>query len=478
MRLNIIGVSSTLIAAIALVPSICAGLGSFPTKLVGPISSTVGNPAKQGLAVGLSADGKTAIVGAPTETSLGAAMIYVMDGPSWQLQAKLVGLSLDTRSNQGSSVALSADGNTAIVGGYSDDADALALGAGAAWVFTRDSGGVWTQQGPLLRGNDAVNASLQGWSAALSADGNTAIVGGPGDNTSTGAAWIYTRTSGVWTQQGPKLVGSNFTGAPKQGIAVAISADGNTAIVGGSEDNGSVGAAWVYTRSSGLWMQQGAKLVGSPFVGAPEQGISVALSADGNTAIVGGRFDADPVGAAWVYTRSGGIWSQQGNKLVGAGAAGGANQGRSVALSADGNTALVGGPNDNSGVGAAWLFTRTGGSWAQQGSKRVGNLALQTSAQGSAVALSSNASAALIGGPGDFSQNGAAWVFTSPPCTLDVDGNNTIDALTDGLIIIRAMLGLTGTSVTSGAIGGSASRSTWAQIQPYLNGNCGTNFAP
>ena len=58
------------------------------------------------------------------------------------------------------------------------------------------------------------------------------------------------------------------------------------------------------------------------------------------------------------------------------------------------------------------------------------------------------------------------------------DGNNSIDALTDGLLILRAMFGLTGTSVTGGAVGGGATRATWAQIRPYLNGNCGTSFAP
>lgn len=62
-------------------------------------------------------------------------------------------------------------------------------------------------------------------------------------------------------------------------------------------------------------------------------------------------------------------WVQQGNKLVGIGAGGNADQGFSVAISADGNTAIVGGPNDSSGVGAAWVFTRTGGVWSQQGNK-------------------------------------------------------------------------------------------------------------
>ncbi|MEP6701502.1 MAG: hypothetical protein ABJB04_00840 [Betaproteobacteria bacterium] len=65
-----------------------------------------------------------------------------------------------------------------------------------------------------------------------------------------------------------------------------------------------------------------------------------------------------------------------------------------------------------------------------------------------------------------------------PRCTLDIDDNGSIDALTDGLILIRAMLGLTGTAVTQGAAGTDAMRSTWSAIRAYLNGNCGANFAP
>jgi Divergent InlB B-repeat domain len=120
-------------------------------------------------------------------------------------------------------------------------------------------------------------------------------------------------------------------------------------------------AAWVYTRSNGVWTQQGM-LVGTGAVGNAFQGRSVSLSADGNTAIVGGYGDSGTgiggIGAAWVYTRSGGVWTQQGNKLVGTGAVGNAYQGISVALSADGNTAIVGGPYDNSLIGAAWVFVQ------------------------------------------------------------------------------------------------------------------------
>jgi hypothetical protein len=95
----------------------------------------------------------------------------------------------------------------------------------------------FTQQGPKLVGTGASGKPGQGWSVALSADGNTAIVGDPGDNASIdsgiGAAWVYTRNNGVWTQQGSKLVGNDATVLlSQQGFSVSLSGDGNTAIVG------------------------------------------------------------------------------------------------------------------------------------------------------------------------------------------------------------------------------------------------------
>jgi hypothetical protein len=112
----------------------------------------------------------------------------------------------------------------------------------------------------------------------------------------------------------------------------------------------------VFTRAGGVWTQQGTKLTGTGETGAGRFGSSVALSADGNTALIGGYADNGNVGAAWVFTRAGGVWTQQGAKLTGTGETGGGVFGNSVALSADGNTALIGGPQDNSGVGAAWVF--------------------------------------------------------------------------------------------------------------------------
>jgi hypothetical protein len=208
--------------------------------------------------------------------------------------------------------------------------------------------------------------------------------------------------SAQFSQQGPKLVGTGAVVINEFGIlSVAVSGDGNTAIVGIFEDNDFAGAAWVFTRSAGVWSQQGAKLVGTGAIGPGGQGYSVALSGDGNTAIVGGPNDDDGAGAAWVFTRSAGVWTQQA-KLVGTGAVGsfgGANQGQSVSLSGDGNTAIVGGPNDNDFAGAAWVFTRSAGVWSQQGAKLVGTDA--TGIQGYSVALSGDGNTAIVGVPFD-----------------------------------------------------------------------------
>ena len=139
-------------------------------------------------------------------------------------------------------------------------------------------------------------------------------------------------------QRGQPRTGSGEGGEGYFGASVALSADGSTALIGAPADDGGVGAAWVFTRSGSTWSQQGEKLTGRgelvlhPPPGQPPLGsepccivqsdgfgAGVALSADGNTALIGAPVDDGGVGAAWVFTRSGSTWSQQGEKLTGAG---------------------------------------------------------------------------------------------------------------------------------------------------------------
>ena len=121
------------------------------------------------------------------------------------------------------------------------------------------------------------------------------------------------------------------------------------------------------------FLHQGEKLTASGLSGPYGYvGQSVALSADGNTALIGAPADGEYTGSAFVFTRSGSTWTQQGGRLTGGGTIGEAWFGESVALSSDGNTALIGGPSDNHAVGGAWVFTRSGSTWMQQGEKLVG----------------------------------------------------------------------------------------------------------
>ena len=103
--------------------------------------------------------------------------------------------------------------------------------------------------------SSAIFAALMD-SVALSSHGNTALIGGPGDDTGIGAAWVFLRPGKTWTQQGDKLTGRNEIGNGSFGSGVALASDGQTALIGGSENDNSqlpghnhFGVAWDFTRS-------------------------------------------------------------------------------------------------------------------------------------------------------------------------------------------------------------------------------------
>ena len=416
-----------------------------------------------GESVALSSDGETALIGGPGDggKNTGAAWVFTRSGETWTQVAELKAKSGEEvgEGNFGKSVALSADGSTALAGAFDDDS-----GAGAVWAFTR-SGNEWTQQGAKLlpKNGEESGGGDFGLSLALSAEGTTAVVGAPADNANAGAIWMFTRSATTWSQQGTKLTASGEAGKGQLGWSVALSSDGNTALVGARADNGSLGAAFAFTRSGTEWSQQGSKLTASGEAGNAEFGFAVALSANGNTGLIAADGDNSGAGAAWIYTRSGTSWTQQGAKLTGSGESGPAFMGESVALSGDGgtaliggprdnskggapgaawlfepklvggaeesgpgdfghsvalssegNTALVGAPDDNSGKGAVWVFTRSGSTWSQQGAKLIAKAGEEVGegALGWAVGLSSDGNTAFVGAPYDNSGRGAAWVFT------------------------------------------------------------------
>ena len=140
-------------------------------------------------------------------------------------------------------MALSNDGNTLIVSAYN-----------AATIFTR-TGTTWSQQG-----GDIDNSYFSVGGVALSGDGNLALVGEPMDTSGSpnavlagGGARVFTRKNGNWSAQGGLLTGSGAVGRGDglggfQGLAVALSTDGSTALITGPEDNAYAGATWVFTQ--------------------------------------------------------------------------------------------------------------------------------------------------------------------------------------------------------------------------------------
>ena len=339
---------------------------------------------------------------------------------SFASEAKLTVATAVANDHLGAGAALSADGNTVLLGAP-DQADGMTAKVGAAHVYTR-SGTMWNAV-QVLRAMDRATNELFGSAVALSADGQTALVAAEEEDdgkTNNGAVYVFIQSGGMWIQQA-KLVASDKDTGDRFGRSVALSSDGNVALIGASEQdegaNINNGAAYVFARSMGSWTER-KKLLANDMASAENLGQSVALSADGKTALVGAINEDDATltdnGAAYVFVESGGVWTQQ-DKLFAFEKAGASNFGSAVALSSDGNTALVGAQMQDVGglvdSGAGYVFRRMGTTWQQAAQISATDPAMGDQL-GSAAALSSDGEMALLGakfkGP---STAGAAYVF-------------------------------------------------------------------
>ncbi|MDD4931462.1 MAG: hypothetical protein PHG66_04960 [Candidatus Colwellbacteria bacterium] len=344
------------------------------------------------------------------------------------------------------------------------------------------SGGSGFVQNTKIIGSSALNPSLQGYSSALSRDGNTLAIGGQGDNGDIGAVWIYIRSGGVWTQQ-DKLVGTGNIGSSKQGSSLSLSDDGNTLSIGGSADDSGNGAVWIFTRTGGVWTQQD-KLIGTGNIGFANQGVSVSLSSNGDIVAIGGLSDDSGNGAVWIFTRTSGVWSQY-QKIVGTGNFGFANQGVSVSLSGDGSTLAFGGNFDSGGTGAVWVFVLIGGVWGQQNLISASS-ASPTAYQGSSVSLSDNGNVLVYGAPFDGSGGICYSINRTGPGVWDLPSimgsvfpvtnlGNSISISGDGSI---AIAGATISSIFNPDAGSSVvflnNAGTWTASQNLIGtGNIG-----
>jgi len=344
-------------------------------------------------------------------------------------EAKLTSVNATLQAGFGCSVSLNGDGNTALVGTFEDSTPA-ADRAGSAYVFVR-SGSSWSQQAKLMA-DDGADYDCFGWSVSLSADGNTALVGACNGDTpagqDAGSAYVFVRSGSSWSQQA-KLTADDGAAGDISGVSVSLSEDGTTALVGApSQPTAAVptGGAYVFVRSGGNWSQQ-AKLTADDGAEWDSFGVSVSLSRDGTTALVGAFLDDAPVGqdagSAYVFVRGGSSWSQQA-KLTADDAAEGDCLGSSVSLSGDGNTALVGAAGnhvvDPGGAEGAYVFVRNGSVWTQQVKlKAEGGVA--EDAFGCSVSLSWDGTTALIGAYVDDTPGG---IDAGSACLFQRSGSN------------------------------------------------------
>ncbi len=436
-------------------------------------ASNTGAGDRFGVAVALSADGSTLAVGANREGSAaigangsqaddsmqdaGAVYVFSRDGSTWQQVAYLKASNSGAGDGFGSSLALSSDGTTMVVGAPfeasaaigidGDQSDDSALRSGAIYVFSR-SGTSWAQQA-YLKGSNTDADDLFGVALALSADGNVLAVGAEGEDgfasgidgdqtdksaPEAGAVYVFSRSGSAW-QQRDYLKASNTEAFDHFGGSVALTPDGNTLAVGAYWEDGAggiegdqsdnsaknTGATYLFVHDGMAWQQQAyVKPAPDGGNGSDSFGTAVSLSADGHilavgavgdpsaaTGIDGDRADTSMAyaGAAYVFDRDGIAW-QQVAYLKASNTGAGDEFGQHIQLSASGDTLAVGAAleaGSTSGgddlapeAGAVYVFGKDATSWRQNAFVKATNVDA-SDRFGFSVALSSEGDTLVVG---------------------------------------------------------------------------------
>ncbi len=187
-------------------------------------------------------------------------------------------------------------------------------------VVSDDISGV--EQAKLLANDGEANINL-GFSVSVSNDGSVCVIGAPGGGATgsqAGAAYVYRRQNGVWSQEA-KLTASDGHSGDSFGYIVAISGDGATVSVSSVNDGDSGsnrGSVYVFVKSGSDWIQQ-TKLLPPAAEATTSYGISASLSSDGNTLAVGRHLEDSPTtdaGSVYIYVRTGAVWAEQAKLTV------------------------------------------------------------------------------------------------------------------------------------------------------------------
>jgi hypothetical protein len=344
-------------------------------------------------------DGSKAITSA---ADVGAVYVFVRDNSTWLEQAYIKASNAQPDTWFGTSIGLSADGNTLVIGARGESSNAggidgdqqntLAESAGAAYVFSR-AGAKWTQEA-YVKASDTRAHDGFGAGVATSGDGNTfAVATHPtasfGGTPNPSAVYVFARSGTTWQQFAevavPTIDPNPYYGYGSIAGSVAFSWDGTVLALGarGVDADASAtdeGAVVVLTRSDTGFATQSVVHPASPQPSA-FFGASVALSSDGSGLVVGAWGEGGNAGAAYVFRNAGGSFAQEA-RVTASSAGPGAYFGCSVAIANDGNTIAVGSFGETSGgsglgdatgtsyseSGAAYVYVRDpgGASWSQR----------------------------------------------------------------------------------------------------------------
>lgn len=376
--------------------------------------------------VSMSDDGTRVVVSAVNADAgavdTGASYVFVRSGTTWTQEAKLVA-SDKAAGDTIRYAVISPDGTRIAMGSHTADVSGV-TDAGAVYVFVR-SGTSWLQEAKLSA-SDKATSDYFGYALSFNQDGSTLVVSaycadaGP---VNAGAVYVFTRTNTVWTQNA-KLVANDRATNDYFGISVAISADGSRCVIGAYAADVSgiadAGAAYVFTKTVSTWVQE-AKLVTNDKATSDFHAMSVGIDSTGSRIILGSQLaDATDTGAAYIFSRSGTIWTQEA-KLLAADKAANAYFGTSVCLNSDSTRAYIGAYNETNttstdGKGAVYIFKRSGTIWSQEikltaSDKAAGDrfgVSVSTDKSGTRLAIG-----ASLSDPSAIASAGAAYIFST-----------------------------------------------------------------
>lgn len=353
-----------------------------------------------GLSVSLSS--QRALVGAYGENAFrGAAYIFVDENGTWGEEQKLVASDGVDSDDFGRSVSLS-DGS-ALIG-----ASGAGYYRGAAYVFIHDDTS-WREQQKLLA-SDGADLDQLGWSVALTED--RALIGAYGKDSARGAAYVFAYDGNSWIEEQKLLA---LDGAADDRLGYAVAMHGNSALVGAPGDDEYAGAAYVFAREDSSWVQQ-QKLIPTDVQAFSQFGAAVAI--EGDLALVGAAWVDDYLGAAYLFVRQDGIWTEA-QKLVAAEGVNGERLGNAVSLSS--GRALIGAAGSEENRGLVYVFEQNDGVWLER-QKLLSRDGVGFDLFGTSVSLVGNK--ALVGANYTDQLRGAAYIFAF--------GSANGDACTEG----------------------------------------------